>query len=54
MLDDLKKKPKLKGEIYFIDLKEKIIKRKKMFTHSRDMVIKREKIKCPPPSYVWM
>jgi hypothetical protein len=53
MLDDFFLKPKLKGEIYFIDSKEKIIKRKKVFTHSKDMVIKREKIKFPPPSYVW-
>jgi hypothetical protein len=33
----------LKAEIYFTDLKEKIIKKKIMFTHSKDVVIKREK-----------
>jgi hypothetical protein len=35
-------------------LKRKIIGREKnMFTHSKNKVIKKGKIKCPPSRHVW-
>jgi len=46
------KRPKLKEEIHFIDLKKKVNKREKMFTNVKEKVIKRGEIKCPPPSYM--
>jgi hypothetical protein len=42
----------LKGEKYFIDLKKEKIKMEKMFTHYKERVVKRGKIKCPPQSHV--
>jgi hypothetical protein len=47
---NLKKGPKLKRKTYFID--SKIKNNKKNFTHSKEKVIKRGKIKCPSPSHV--
>jgi len=44
----------LKREIYTIDFKEKVIKKGgKMFSHSNKRVVRRGKLKCPPPSHVW-
>jgi hypothetical protein len=50
----LEKKLKLKGDIYFIDQgKKKIIKKKfKKFTHSKEKVVTRGKLKCSPLSHV--
>jgi hypothetical protein len=34
--------------------KEKAIKKgEKMFTHSKERLVKRCKIECPPPNHVW-
>jgi hypothetical protein len=47
------KRPKLKGKIYYIDLKRgNNYKRKKMFIHSKEIVVRRDKIKYPPPKDV--
>jgi hypothetical protein len=43
----------LKWENYLIDLRKIIIKKdEKMFTHSKEKVVKKGKIKVPPPSHV--
>jgi len=45
----------LKREIYTIDFKENVIKKVggAMFPHSNKRVVRRGKLKCPPPSHVW-
>jgi hypothetical protein len=41
--------------MYFIDLKKESNYKKKfkMFIHSKETVVKRDKIKYPPPRHVW-
>jgi len=51
---NLKKRPKLEGEIYFIDLQHNNnYKGRKIFTYSKERVVLKGKLKCPPPHHVW-